>query len=266
MSIAIGIAGVGGRMGRSLVGEILRHDGARLAGGTVRVGAPDIVDAEGRSAGLRAGTDAGALFEAAAVVIDVTTPAATAHHVALAAGTGTPLVIGTTGMSTTARAEIETASRRTPVLVAANFSLGVNLLLALVEQAAARLGTEFDIEILEMHHRHKVDAPSGTALALGEAAAAGRGVALDEVQRLSREGQGGTRPRGEIGFASLRGGDVAGEHKVMFAAEGERLELGHIATSRAIFARGALAAALWLADKPAGLYRMQDVTGELALR
>lgn len=264
MGTSIGILGVGGRMGRAIVAEIGRHDAARLAGGTVRAGTADILDAEGRPAGLEAHDDPATLFAASDVAIDVTTPGSAARHAALAAASGTPLVVATTGLAASDLAAIDAATARTAVLTAANFSLGVNLLLDLVRQAAARLGPDFDIEILEMHHRHKLDAPSGTALALGEAAAAGRGARFGEVRRLSREGHGKPRPRGEIGFATLRGGDVAGEHKAIFAGEGERLELGHVATSRAIFARGAVAAALWLAGKPPGRYTMADVTGALA--
>src|SRR5690606_33462498 len=167
-----------------------------------------------------------------------------------------------TGLGAKQLEYVESAAARAPILRAANTSLGVNLLLALVEQAAARLPAElFDIEILEMHHRHKIDAPSGTALALGEAAAAGRGVGLEEASVRVRDGHTGPRPAGSIGFATLRGGDVAGDHRAIFAADGELLELGHRATSRAVFAKGALSAAKWLAGRPAGLYAMKDVLG-----
>ena len=166
-------------------------------------------------------------------------------------------MIGTTGLTEEHHALIEAAARDVPVLQAANTSLGVNLLAALVQQAAARLGPDWDIEVLEMHHRHKVDAPSGTALLLGEAAARGRGVTLGATN-LDRQGR---REEGAIGIASLRGGSVAGDHLVVLATAGERLELGHRAESRAIFARGALKAALWLAGKPAGRYTMADMLG-----
>jgi 4-hydroxy-tetrahydrodipicolinate reductase len=156
---------------------------------------------------------------------------------------------------------IHHAAGHVPVLQAANMSLGVNLLAHLARQAAARLGTDWDIEIVEMHHRHKVDAPSGTALLLGEAAAAGRGVPLESVSDRGRDGIAGPRKEGSIGFASLRGGSVAGDHQIVFAGEGERIELGHRAESRAIFARGAIEAALWLIGKPAGRYDMADVLG-----
>lgn len=251
-------------MGRALIGTVLATPGAVLAGGAERPGAPDIGGDLGLlvgqdALGLVVGDDPAALFAQCQVAIDFTAPAATARHAAAAALSDTALVIGTTGLGPSEQAAIAAAAGRVAIVQAANFSLGVSLLLALTELVAARLGSAFDIEILEMHHRHKVDAPSGTALALGRAAAAGRRVALDQVARRSRDGLTGPRPTGEIGFATLRGGDVVGDHQVIFAGDGERLSLGHQAGDRGIFARGAVHAALWAAGRGPGLYGMTDV-------
>lgn len=217
-----------------------------LAGGVDRDGA--VFGPYADAAELALGTD---------VLIDFSTPDALARHLDVARVDGGAIVVGTTGLAPEHHRAIDVAAKDVAVLQAANMSLGVNLLAALVEQAAARLGPDWDLEVLEMHHRHKVDAPSGTALLLGEAAARGRGQALEPIA-FDRTGR---REEGSIGFASLRGGSVAGDHQVILAAEGERLELGHRAESRAIFARGALKAALWLAGKPAGRYGMADVLG-----
>ena len=193
------------------------------------------------------------------VFVDFSAPDVLREHLDVALFEGSPIVIGTTGLSPEHHQQIDAAAGRIAVLQAANMSLGVNLLAHLVRQAAARLGPDWDIEIVEMHHRHKVDAPSGTALLLGEAAAAGRGVSLEAVAERGRDGITGQRREGGIGFASLRGGSVAGDHQLIFAAEGERIEFGHRAESRAVFARGAIEAALWLKGKPAGRYDMADV-------
>jgi len=211
--------------------------------------------------GVAVTTDAKALFAASDAVIDFTVPTATKMHADLAAATGRALIIGTTGLGDDVRAAIAAATKKAVVVQAPNMSVGVNVLLALTEKLAATLGPEYDIDILEMHHRHKVDAPSGTALGLGEAAARGRNVALKDVARASREGQVGARPVGEIGFATLRGGDVVGDHTVVFAANGERIEVTHKASSREVFARGAVRAALWAKDRTPGLYSMRDVLG-----
>ena len=205
--------------------------------------------------------DPRALFATADVVVDFTLPASSVAHAELAGETGTALVIGTTGIDAAQEAAIAAAAAQAPILRAANMSLGVNLLLKLVEQTARALDLAFDIEVVEMHHRHKIDAPSGTALALGQAAAAGRAVNLESVAQRVRDGITGPRESGHIGFATLRGGDVAGEHTVVFAGESERLELTHKASNRVIFARGAVTAALWLSGKPPGLYGMGDVLG-----
>jgi 4-hydroxy-tetrahydrodipicolinate reductase len=268
----IGVLGCAGRMGRAVIGEVLAAEGCTLAGGVDQGDHPALRQDLGTLAGhepvgLAAGDDAAALIEASDVVIEFSAPDATAAHVALAAAHGTAHVIGTTGLSAAQEQAIREAARRTAIVRAANMSLGVNLLLGLTEQVARALGPDaFDIEILEMHHRHKVDAPSGTALALGQAAARGRGVELAEVAERGRDGLTGARQPGAIGFAALRGGDVVGDHAVIFAGAGERIELAHRATDRRIYARGALAAARWLQGRPPGLYGMADVLGLTGVR
>lgn len=208
--------------------------------------------------GVDAGGDDAALATASDVLVDFSMPAAVAAHLTAARLAGTPILIGTTGLDGTHQAMIDDAAKEIAVLQAANTSLGVNFLAAMVAQAAARLGEDWDIEVLEMHHRHKIDAPSGTALLLAQAAANARGKSLPELSRFDRNE---ARETGTIGFASLRGGSVAGDHMVVLAGEGERIELGHRAESREIFARGAVKAALWLAGKPAGRYTMNDMLG-----
>ncbi len=198
------------------------------------------------------------------VLIDFSAPDALQASLDRAVSAGVPILIGTTGLQPEHHSTIAEAAKTVPIIQAPNTSLGINLLRDLVEQAAARLGPDWDVEILEMHHRHKVDAPSGTALMLGQSAAKGRGSTLQDLSRFDRIGEHPHRREpGTIGYASLRGGSVAGEHLVIFATEGERLELGHRAESRMIFARGALAAARFLVGKPAGLYSMRDVIGAL---
>ncbi|HEV2678251.1 MAG TPA: 4-hydroxy-tetrahydrodipicolinate reductase [Aliidongia sp.] len=261
----IGIVGCGGRMGRMLIAEIAQTEGAVVAGGTEQtatLAGQDLGTLAGLGPlGVAAGTDAAALIAASDAIIDFTVPAATVRHAELAAAAGKILVIGTTGLDAAQTRAIEAAARQAPIVWSANMSLGVNLLLGLVEQVAARLGPDYDIEIQEMHHRMKIDAPSGTALALGRAAAAGRGVPLEDVWVKSRDGHTGARAGGSIGFATLRGGDVVGDHTVMFAGLGERLELTHKAADRRIYARGAVRAALWAVGRPPGLYGMKDVLG-----
>lgn len=195
------------------------------------------------------------------VLLDFTAPSALEANLERALAAGKPILIGTTGLAEEQQARIGKAAERIPVLQAANTSLGVNLLAYLVREAAARLGPDWDVEIMEMHHRMKADAPSGTALLLGRAAAEGRGVELGEVSDRGRDGITGPRQVGHIGFAALRGGSVAGEHQLIFATEGERVELGHRAESRVVFARGALRAALWLHGRAPGRYTMADVLG-----
>jgi 4-hydroxy-tetrahydrodipicolinate reductase len=261
----IGILGAAGRMGRMLVRDVLATPGATLAGGVeaqgAHVGEDMGVLIGAKPMGLTVTSDAAKLFAACDALIDFTTPAATRHHIELAAKTGKALVIGTTGLSDEIVASIDAAARKAPIVRSANMSLGVNILLAFTEKLAAALGPDSDIEIIEMHHRHKVDSPSGTALALGEAAARGRKVALNDVARMVRKGQVGARSAGEIGFATLRGGDVVGDHTVIFASEGERIELTHKASSRELFARGAVRAAMWAAGRKPALYSMKDVLG-----
>jgi 4-hydroxy-tetrahydrodipicolinate reductase len=265
-AIKVGVAGCAGRMGQMLLKLLISAPGVLVVGGTERRGSHVL----GQDLGAIAGTEplgitvsdnAEPLFEQADVVVDFTNPAATVNHAHLAAKSGCAHVIGTTGLDGDQLLSIGRAAQRTPVILAANMSLGVNLLEQVVEEVARILDTEWDIEVIEMHHRHKVDAPSGTALALGEAAARGRGVQLRRVARRSRDGHVGPRVRGEIGFAALRGGDVVGDHTVIFAADGERVEITHKASSREIFARGAMKAVLWSAGKKPGLYSMKDVLG-----
>ncbi len=239
---SIGIYGSLGRMGVA-IRDIMAVQGVRLAGGA------------------DAGDDPAELARAADALVDFSTPAALAAHLAAARDAGTPIVIGTTGLTAADHAAIDDAARDIAVLQTGNTSLGVVLLTRLVREAATRLGPDWDIEIVEAHHRHKLDAPSGTALMLGEAAAAGRGVSLGEVRVADRAGLSGARAEGTIGFASLRGGSIVGDHNVMLATEGERIELAHYAQDRAIFARGAVRAALWLAGQPAGRYTMDSVLG-----
>lgn len=264
--LTIGIVGAAGRMGRALVRAATEAKGCRVVAASEAPGHADL----GKDAGTLAGLDAldvalvddsSAVFAAADAVIDFTVPRVTLAHAAMAADTGTILVTGTTGLEAKEQAQIEEAAKRATIVQAPNFSVGVNLAMALVEQTARTLDEAFDIEIVEMHHRHKVDAPSGTALGLGRAAAAGRGVNLDDVAVRGRDGVGEPRKSGAIGFAALRGGDVIGDHTVMFAGASERIEITHKAGGREIFARGAVRAALWAAGKGPGLYTMQDVLG-----
>jgi 4-hydroxy-tetrahydrodipicolinate reductase len=262
----IGVIGCAGRVGRMLIADIAAAEGCVLAGGVARPGSPALGQDLGELAGIgRAGIaasdDPEGLLRGSDVAIEFTTPEATAEHAALAARLGRPVVIGTTALHAAAESAVRDAARQVPIVWAANTSLGINLLMGLVEQVAARLGPEWDLEIMEMHHRHKVDAPSGTALALGRAAAQARGVAFDDAAQRGRDGITGPRKPGAIGFAALRGGDNIGEHHVLFAGLGEQLELTHRATNRGIYSKGAVRAALWLVGKPPGLYGMKEVLG-----
>ena len=262
----IGITGCAGRMGQMLVREVLAAPGCRLSAAMERGGhewiGRDVGEMTGAgSLGVKVGDDAVALFAASDAVIDFTTPAVSAINAGYAAQARAVHVIGTTGLSSEQEDELHSAARHTAIVWAPNMSPGVNLLFALTEEVAKALGPEFDIEIVEMHHRAKADAPSGTALALGRAAADGRGVNLEKVAVRGRDGMTGARESGTIGFASLRGGDVVGDHTVIFAGDGERIELTHRASSRQIFAKGALKAALWARGKPPGLYTMRNVLG-----
>jgi 4-hydroxy-tetrahydrodipicolinate reductase len=262
----IGVIGCAGRMGRASLREVLATPGVELSGGVERPGHPAVGEDLGVLAGLDpirqvAGDDVAALVAASQVVIEFSTPEATLANASKCAELGCAHVIGTTGLEGDQERELRHHAARTAIVWAPNMSVGVNLLLGLVEQVARTLDPAFDIEILEMHHRQKVDAPSGTALALGRAAARGRGVELDEVAVRSRDGITGARSSGEIGFAVLRGGDVVGDHRVTFAGAGERIELAHLASDRGIYSRGAVRAALWAATQPPGLYGMGEVLG-----
>ncbi len=268
MTIKLGLIGCAGRMGRAITATIAADPESALVAaleqpGRGAIGRDAGVIAGGDALGIAVGDDAEALFatEGLRAVIEFSSPTATVEHGALAARAGVAYVTGTTGLNAAQEMGLEEVAKHVPVVYAANMSLGVNLLMALVEQAATRLGPDYDIEILEMHHNKKVDAPSGTALALGRAAARGRVVALDAVSSGLDGDRRGGRERGDIGFAVLRGGDVAGDHSVIFAAQGERLELSHRASDRGVFAQGAVAAAKWAAaqGREPGLYAMKDV-------
>ncbi|MGD9511414.1 MAG: 4-hydroxy-tetrahydrodipicolinate reductase [Geminicoccaceae bacterium] len=265
-SLRVGVIGCAGRMGRTNLQEILATPGMVLAGGAERPGNAAIgqdlgVVAGQEPIGRTVGDDVEALIAASQVVIEFSTPEATLANAERCARLGCAQVIGTTGLDAEQARRLRELAAATPIVWAPNMSVGVNLLLGLVEEVARTLDPAFDIEILEMHHRQKVDAPSGTALALGRAAARGRGVELDGVAVRSRDGITGARAAGAIGFATLRGGDVVGDHRVLFAGPGERIELAHIASDRRIYSRGAVRAALWAAAQPPGLYGMSEVLG-----
>lgn len=261
------VMGAAGRMGRLLLAEVAACPDVRLAGAVVRPGHPWVGQDPGTAMGgpplgLAVTDDAIEAIAGAQAILDFTTPEVTRATAELAAQARAAHVIGTTGLSGADLAALRAAARHAPIVRAGNMSLGLNLLAGLVRQVAAALGPEaWDIEVLEMHHRHKVDAPSGAALMLAEAAAEGRGEALSALRLPPCDGITGPRPPGGIGFASLRGGDVVGEHEVILAGPGERLVLRHMATDRALFARGGLRAALWALDKPPGEYTMADVLG-----
>jgi len=260
------VVGAAGRMGRALVREITATPGCVLAGASERAGAAELGQDAGTLAGLSPlgiplSADPLPLIAKADALIDFTAPAASLVHAGYAAQARIVHVLGTTGFTGEDEKKIEAAARHATIVRSGNFSLGVNVLAVLTKKLAAALGPDFDVEILEMHHRHKVDAPSGTALLLGRAAAEGRGIDFNANAVLSREGQTGPRAAGTIGFSTLRGGSVVGEHSVIFAAEKERITLSHSAEDRSIFARGAVRAALWAHGKKPGLYSMADVLG-----
>lgn len=260
------VTGASGRMGQMLCKTVLASDKARLVGAIEREGHPwvgrDLGEAMGGTAnGIIVTDDAVEAFAKAQAVIDFTAPAATVAFAELAAQARAVHVIGTTGFSDADLAKLKAASHHAVIVRAGNMSLGVNLLTQLTRKVAEALDEDYDIEIIEAHHNQKVDAPSGTALMLGEAAAEGRGVALAEVADRARDGITGARQRGKIGFHAIRGGDIVGEHDVLFAAAGERIILRHVASDRSVFARGALKAALWGQDKRPGEYDMVDVLG-----
>ncbi len=260
------VTGVSGRMGQMLVQQILADDRMTLTGVLERAGHPwigkDLGEAMGGAPiGVLVEDDPLEPFARAQAVIDFTAPAATVEFAALAAQARAVHVIGTTGLAPEDLQKLKAAAHHAVIVRAGNMSLGVNLLTQVTRQVAAALGDDWDIEIVEAHHNRKVDAPSGTALMLGEAAAEGRGVDLDAVSDRGRDGITGARERGTIGFHAIRGGDIVGEHEVIFATGGERITLRHAASDRSLFARGALAAALWGQDKAPGEYDMLDVLG-----
>ena len=259
----IGILGCTGRMGRMLVRQIISSNDCELGGGTVRSKSPhlgvDIGEAlELGSLGIKTTDDSGAVYKNSDVTIDFTRPEATEGHLQLAVKYKVPMVIGTTGLSKHQRQAIATAAAQVPIVFAPNMSVGINLLTSLVKQVASLLDDSFDIEVLDVHHRYKLDAPSGTAIALGRAAAEGRGVTLEETANRCRTGK---RQQGEIGFAAIRGGEVIGDSKVIFAGDYEMIELSHRALNRKLFASGAVRAALWLKNQEPGFYNMKDVLG-----
>ena len=265
-SPGIVITGASGRMGQTLIKHLANSEKLRLVGCVERAGhawiGRDVGEAMGGAAiGVRVTDDALEAFSHAQGVIDFTAPAATVEFAALAAQARAVHVIGTTGLEAEHIRKIDLAAHHAVIVRAGNMSLGVNLLVALTKKVAAALDADWDIEVVEAHHRMKVDAPSGTALMLGKAAAEGRGVWLDDAKVSGRDGITGARRRGTIGFSAIRGGDIVGEHDVMFATEGERIVLRHLATDRGIFARGALRAALWGQSQKPGHYDMMNVLG-----
>ncbi len=264
--IRVAVTGAGGRMGKNLIEALALSEHAALSAALERPDSSLIGVDSGELAGLgRNGVAVAAGLDAVAddfdVLIDFSVPAATVANAAWCAAHGKQLVVGTTGFSAEQRAEVESLASSSALCIASNYATGVNLCFKLAELAASVLGDDVDIEIVEAHHRHKVDAPSGTALSLGEAVAKPLGRDLRKVAVYGREGQTGARARETIGFATVRAGDVVGDHTVLFAADGERVEITHKASSRMAFARGAVRAAQWLAGRDRGLYDMQDVLG-----
>ncbi len=266
MSVRIAVAGAAGRMGRAIVQACAEREDAVLTAALERPGSPWVGHDAGELAGIGrvdvpVADDLGAVAERFDVLVDFTAPEATMGHVALCRELGRRIVIGTTGLDEAQRRRIAEAAGDIPVVFAPNMSAGVNLCFKLVEIAARALGHDCDVEIVEAHHRHKVDAPSGTALRLGEIVAGALGRDLGECAVYGRQGHTGERDRRTIGFATIRGGDIVGEHTVLFAGAGERVEITHRASSRSTFARGAVRAAVWLATRGPGLYDMEDVLG-----
>ncbi|MDX1609377.1 MAG: 4-hydroxy-tetrahydrodipicolinate reductase [Halofilum sp. (in: g-proteobacteria)] len=260
----VAINGAAGRMGRNLVRACLEDPALELAAAFEHGAHPAL----GRDAGELAGQDPagvalGADLSAAnfEVIVDFTRPEVTLELLEFCCAEGVAVVIGTTGFDDAQKGGLDTAAREIPIVFAPNMGVGVNLMFDLVASAARTLGGDYDIEVVEAHHRHKLDAPSGTALRLGEVAAAARGERLEDRAVYARQGRTGERETGTIGFATVRGGDIVGEHTVLFAGDGERIEITHRASSRRLFARGAMRAAAWIAGRPAGLYGMHDVLG-----
>jgi 4-hydroxy-tetrahydrodipicolinate reductase len=265
MTLRIAVAGASGRMGRMLIEAVLADGDARLAGALDQPGGPaigrDAGEPLGRASGVAVTADLDQALRDADALIDFTRPEGTLAHLAACTRHGVGMVIGTTGFDDAGRQAIRDASARVPIVFAPNMGVGVNATIKLLEVAARILGDDWDVEIVEAHHRHKVDAPSGTAIGMAEAVAAARGARLDELATWTREGRTGPRERGRIGFAVVRGGDIVGDHTVMFCGDGERIEITHRSASRATYAQGSLRACRFLAGRAAGLYDMQDVLG-----
>ena len=261
----IAIAGATGRMGRMLIEAVLNTPDAQLVGALEHASCPQLGDDAaaflGKKTGVLISADVAQVLSGAQFLIDFTRPEGTMAHLAVAEKTGTKMVIGTTGLSTEQIANLKTASAKLAIVFAPNMSVGVNATFKLLEMAAKMLNEGYDIEIIEAHHRHKVDAPSGTALRMGEVIADSLGKKLDDVAVYAREGHTGERKEGTIGFATIRGGDIVGDHTVLFAGEGERIEISHKSSSRQSYAQGSLRAARFLRNQTAGLYDMQDVLG-----
>jgi len=264
-NVRVIVTGASGRMGRMLVRAVTEAKGMQLAGATERSGSEYL----GRDAGELAGSETLAITltdriehcAEADVIIDFTAPEATLAHARFVAEKGLRMVIGTTGFTAIQLAELKHILADTPAIMAANYSVGVNLALNLIKQAAEVLGPDYDAEIYEAHHKHKMDAPSGTALAMGHALAEGRDVDLEKVAVYARQGMTGAREKGSIGFAVVRAGNIVGDHKAMFISDEERIEIGHVAADRMVFAKGAARAARWLNEQKSGWYDMRDVLG-----
>jgi 4-hydroxy-tetrahydrodipicolinate reductase len=264
--VAIGVAACAGRMGRAILGGVLGTPDCRLAGASQYPGHASVGQDAGSiagvaPAGIRIAGDPADLMAAADAVIDFSTPDATMAHLGAALAAGTPLVVGTTGLDAGQRRTLKDAGSRIPLLLAPNMGTGATLLMEFTRRLAAVLGEDYDIEVLGLQHRHKVDAPSGTALGLARAAAIGRGLDPESIGATPRDGHTGPRPKGMIGLATVQGGDMLGEHTVIFAGTGERLELSHRPAHRGVYARGAVRAAQWLAARKPGFYEMRDVLG-----
>ncbi len=259
------VTGASGRMGKMLIRAVMMAANAQLVGATERVGSADVGKDIGQLVGLEAlGIAVVDCLEACAeadVLIDFTAPEACLMHAKFVADKHMAMVVGTTGFDVTQQTELNQILKDSATVIAANYSVGVNLALNLIQQAAKVLDADYDAEIYEAHHKHKVDAPSGTALAMGKALAAGRNVVLDDVAVCHRKGITGPRERGAIGFSVVRGGNIVGDHQAMFIADEERIEINHFASDRMVFAKGAVRAALWLSNQKAGRYDMQDVLG-----
>ncbi len=263
--LKIAIAGTSGRMGRTLIETALNHPQVQLTGALARTGSPllgqEVGAFLGRQTGVRVSDDIHAVLKGADCLIDFTRAQTTMDYLAVAREHGTKLVIGTTGFTEMQKAELTAASQELAMVVAPNMSIGVNITFKLLEMAAGLVPTDYDVEIIEAHHRHKVDAPSGTALKMGETVAQARGLNLDEVAVYGRQGVTGERQASTIGFATVRAGNIVGDHTVLFAGDGERIEITHKSASRASYAQGALRAAQFIANKSSGLFDMQDVLG-----